>query len=207
MKISKKAEMGIGTLILFIAMILVAAVAAGVLIQTASSLQARALLTGSETTSEVSTALMITNVYGQSANATQNTLNRTYMKMQLAPGSDPIRFQDVVVNLDTPNERLSLTFNNSIDCSARNVTEIVGSTGILNATHASSFGVDFLVGPKFSRGYMYRGDVVEICMRTPEAITEGMSFRISVVPRTGTQAVVSLRAPNVLVTDRVHLYP
>ncbi len=51
----KKGEMGVGTLIIFIAILLVAAVAAGVLLQTAGSLQEKSLSTGQQARSQIST--------------------------------------------------------------------------------------------------------------------------------------------------------
>ena len=59
----KKGDIGIGTLIIFISMILVAAIAAGVLIQTATSLQNTALLTGERSRSQVSTYNKRISVY------------------------------------------------------------------------------------------------------------------------------------------------
>lgn len=78
----KKAEMGMGTLIIFIAMVLVAAVAASVLITTTGSLQGKALDTGSATKQEVGTNIA---VIGVSYNGSDFLSN-----IRLSPASDSI---------------------------------------------------------------------------------------------------------------------
>jgi flagellin FlaB len=63
-KENDQAMVGIGTLIVFIAMILIAAVAASVLITTSETLQSRAKTVGSQTIREVSSGLAIESISG-----------------------------------------------------------------------------------------------------------------------------------------------
>lgn len=93
---SKKAVIGIETLIIFIAMILVAAIAAGVLIRTSGVLQQKALAVADESIARVSTGIEVIQI-----NANANTSDGSGSTKQieilarLASGSDPIKMQDL----------------------------------------------------------------------------------------------------------------
>lgn len=105
---AKKGEMGVGTLIVFIAMLLVAAVAAGVLIQTVSSLQEKSLSTGQQARSQISTnaeVIEVSAVDGRNGNLTD-----FQQLIKLAPGSDSIKLSQVIFAFNTKDVTSTLKY-------------------------------------------------------------------------------------------------
>ena len=78
------AAIGIGAMIVFIALILVAAVAAAVIIQTAEQLQQNAQKTGEDTADNMAGKVMINSVYVDANAAGEDYL----LYVRLAPGSE-----------------------------------------------------------------------------------------------------------------------
>jgi len=116
----KKGEMGVGTLIVFIAMLLVAAVAAGVLIQTVGSLQEKSLSTGSQAEGQISTHADVVEV--SASDGRDGDLEDFQEIIKLAPGSDAIKLDQIIFTFNTKDATGTLKYRgtNSI-CEKNNV--------------------------------------------------------------------------------------
>jgi|SRR6056297_578355 len=119
----QRGQVGIGTLIVFIAMVLVAAIAAGVLINTAGFLQTQAEATGEESTSQVSDRLQIVSTSGD-VNGNQNVSTVRFV-VALAPGSSPVDLNQT--SLQFIGEQGEAT-----DAGQDLLTDGSGETGITN---------------------------------------------------------------------------
>jgi archaeal flagellin FlaB len=193
---NKKAEMGMGTLIIFIAMILVAAIAASVLISTTVKLQNKALDTGKMTTNEVGTSLNSVEVYAENATA-DNAVECFYETIKLAAGSEPIRFTDVLLTLSLSDDSQDYSYNNGGNCNTRICR--VGGT-IFNVTYQ-------IQGTSYSPGYLNKGDVAKVCWPSPRSVGESEDVKITLVPKVGSILVVETTTPDLMVDQRIAIYP
>ena len=108
MRNDTRAQVGIGTLIIFIAMVLVAAVAAAVLIQTSGVLQQKAQATGSETVKEVVSNLEVTQIIGVRTAATDNDFDSLQLTMKVMAGADSVDVGQFVAALQNKTNRIEL---------------------------------------------------------------------------------------------------
>ena len=108
-----RGQVGIGTLIVFIAMVLVAAIAAGVLINTAGFLQSQAEATGQESTDLVSERIDVTSPVGIVNNSTDGPLSAIRVGVAGAAGADQIDLSSATIQAVGPNGQENLIFTDS----------------------------------------------------------------------------------------------
>ena len=189
---NRRAEMGVGTLIIFIALILVAAVAAGVVIQTASSLQQQALATGQAARGEIATTARVIEVSAVDGSA--GSVENFSVQMKLAPGSNPIKLDEVTLTLNTDDTTTTLQYVNDTS---------FGTDGTVG-----NFTVRYLInGTNHREGNLQRGDVIRVEFQAPRQIDEDEAVRINFIPKIGTATLVMFNMPDVISTERVYLYP
>ncbi len=131
---------GIGTLIIFIAMVLVAAVAASVIIQTSENLQNRAYAVGKQTIREVSSGVTIIDLMGY----TDETKSRIeYLAISVRPraGSFDLDLNATLVYIQYDNLTvLSLNYENASEDGGGTINGQVGAGGIFCTLNHSLLG-------------------------------------------------------------------
>jgi flagellin FlaB len=134
-----RGQVGIGTLIVFIAMVLVAAIAAGVLVNTAGFLQATAEDAGQESVDKVTNRIEVVNQHGiVGDNATVKKLNLT---VRLAAGSSAVDMNSTSIKYLSDDKVTTLTNNSNSQTANSNkfaLTKVEGtdsddSFGVLNS--------------------------------------------------------------------------
>jgi flagellin FlaB len=89
------AQIGVGTLLIFLSMVLVSAVVAGVVIRTSSTVKNAAVTAWADAQEEVVTSLRVTEVVGYSSD--MENITAIGLRVNLAPGSGNIRYDDILL--------------------------------------------------------------------------------------------------------------
>jgi len=201
---------GIGAMIVFIAMVLVAGIAASVLISTANKLEIRAMQTGDETRDEVSTGLAVVDVEAYKSGSVLTNMSIT---VRPRAGSDDIDLSETFVEISDSTTKHVLKYDHQ---GFKNKTEINGNLFTLSFygfLDAQEFGIIVLEDADSSCSYttpvINRGDKVMItinlerCFTTNSGLTERVDVWGMVQPEEGASAVFGFRTPISLAGDTV----
>ena len=213
---------GIGAMIVFIAMILVAGIAASVLVQTSNTVQIQALQTGQQTTREVASGVSvfeITGEVGRNASSGLTNLSKLAITVKSRPGSGDIDLNNTYILISDGVKKALLRYNTScfVDPVQGNMFSGTGSLSSDEWTNVTreSFGIGVLQDEDNSLTWnnpvLNRGDKAVLFVRCNSTSSGLFNREIPtrtdifgrVIPEIGASGVISFTSPMTYV-DRIY---
>jgi flagellin FlaB len=207
-------DMGIGAMIVFIAMVLVAGIAASVLIQTANKLEIQAMTTGQETTREVASGLQVMDIEGENTGLA-GAIARMTITVRARAGSNDIDLANTVVQLSNGTLKTILTYDKTagqfnLSNEENGSIFLTGPWDMSNAQFGILVLQDYDNSLSAQTPVLNRGDVVMLLINTDACFTHapaGLAPRDdvwgSVTPEEGAPGIFAFRVPS-SINDRVY---
>jgi len=198
-------SIGIGAMIVFIAMVLVAGIAASVLIQTSTKLEAQAMLTGQQTTQEVSTGMAVFDIKGYAPD--DGNIDQITITVRPRAGSADIDLAEVFLELSNTDYKVIMNYDTAgaanWNDSGVGVDDVFGVACFPAA--ANRFGIMVLEDADGSctetNPVINRGDKVLLCVDTTQSFsaTGGINERTDIwgmaCPEQGSPGIISFTTP------------
>lgn len=187
---------GIGALIIFIAMVLVAGIAASVLIQTSTTLETQALKTGSQTVATVASGILIERIEGYNESG---TITKLAFDIRPRAGSPDIDLRTTIVEISDTDTKYVLEYDSA-------------AFTLANGTSGDIFGCTVPVAPTTSFGVIVLQDEDGSCTSAAPVLNfgdhviiylgdvfSGLAPRIEVsgmiIPEEGSPGIIAFRTP------------
>ena len=187
-KSNDRGQVGIGTLIVFIAMVLVAAIAAGVLINTAGLLQTQAEATGEETQQQVSDRLQIQSATGE-VTGDEDGVEEVTVSVTKSPGADDIDLEEVTYEFVTDD------------------AVVTGSVGDDLSDADADGGIEFITRETDDEVITDRSDRYTLTFESGDSdsgigeddLEPGDNVQLTLTTAAGASTITELRVPDSLV--------
>lgn len=196
-------------MIIFIAMLLVAGIAASVIIQTMNSLEQQAMETGKETISDISSGLRVIRVNGYN-NGSKITQLAIFVKT--IAGSDTIDLNEAYISISDSTDQTILNYTTK--CYSNSVSN--GLFGTVNPSNLSSstYGIivirDYDSSCSSSNPSVNDEDLVVLMINTTSCFS-GIDTRTKVfgrvVPEQGIDGVIGFTTPSTFIDPILELQP
>ena len=203
-KIMKKdiGSIGIGAMIVFIAMVLVAGIAASVLIQTSTKLEAQAMATGHDTTEEVSSGIAVFDILGYAAD--NDDISKIAIMVRARAGSEGVDLNETYIELSDSSKKVVMNYTSA------NYSKPDGQSDMFSApvfpegaNAASQFGILVMEDADGSfvsanAVVMNSGDKIYLCINSTASynkLAERTFIWGMVVPELGSPGVISFTTP------------